>query len=78
MKLLTLTDKNLEQEHICCAIADKKTAPGVELKKEWLKNRFRDGLVFRKADIRLFFSTTQYKTTDGDFGMNTDDCLSFC
>lgn len=52
MKLLTLTEKNLEQEHICCAIADKKTAPGVELKKEWLKNRFQDGLVFRKADVR--------------------------
>jgi hypothetical protein len=52
MKLLTLTENNLEQEHICCAIADKKTAPGVALKKQWLKNRFQDGLVFRKADVR--------------------------
>ncbi|MDF2633325.1 MAG: YoaP-like domain containing protein [Pelosinus sp.] len=52
MKLLTLTEENLEQEHICCAIADKKTTAGVAMKKEWLKNRFQDGLVFRKADVR--------------------------
>lgn len=36
MMLVTLTDENIDQEHICCAIADKKTAPGVALKKEWL------------------------------------------
>lgn len=52
MTLVTLTGENLEQEHICCAIADKKTAPGVALKKEWMKNRFQDGLIFRKADVR--------------------------
>lgn len=52
MALVTLTGENLEQEHICCAIADKKTAQGVALKKAWLKNRFPDGLVFRKADVR--------------------------
>jgi GNAT superfamily N-acetyltransferase len=52
MKLLTLTEENLEREHICCAIADQKTAPGVSLKKAWLRNRFQDGLVFRKADVR--------------------------
>ncbi|SMC90013.1 GNAT family N-acetyltransferase [Sporomusa malonica] len=52
MKLLILTEENLEQEHICCAIADTKTTAGVTLKKEWLKNRFQEGLVFRKADVR--------------------------
>ncbi|GMA97993.1 YoaP domain-containing protein [Pelosinus sp. IPA-1] len=52
MNLLTLTKENLAQEHICCAIADKKNAVGIARKKEWLTNRFQDGLVFRKADVR--------------------------
>jgi hypothetical protein len=26
MKILTLTDKNIKDEHICCGFADKKIA----------------------------------------------------
>lgn len=52
MKIISLNQKNIEQEHICCAIVDKKNQEGVRLKKEWLKARFQEGLTFRKLDVR--------------------------
>lgn len=48
----TLTLENLEQEHLCCAIADKKHQDGVIDKKAWLKERIPEGHVFRKLDDR--------------------------
>lgn len=47
---INLTVSNLENEHICCAIADKKHQSGVERKKAWLKERISEGHVFRKLD----------------------------
>jgi len=47
---ISLTRENLEQEHLCCAIADKKHQAGVEKKKEWLSRRLEEGHVFRKLD----------------------------
>lgn len=52
MEFITLTPENIEQEHICCAIADKKHQAGVEAKKAWLKVRLAEGHVFRKLDAR--------------------------
>lgn len=52
MKLLKLTDKNIEDEHICCAISDKKCSDGYQLKKDWLKSEFKNGYVFEKMDVR--------------------------
>ena len=52
MEFITLTNENLEQEHICCAIGDKKHQAGVESKKEWIKSKLNDGHVFRKLDAR--------------------------
>lgn len=52
MEFLNLTSSNLATEHICCAIADKKSAHAVEAKKEWLRCRIDEGLVFRKAGAR--------------------------
>jgi N-acetylglutamate synthase-like GNAT family acetyltransferase len=49
---ITLTKENIENEHICCAISDKKCAEGYELKKEWLKNEFKNGYIFRRIDER--------------------------
>lgn len=43
---------NIDQEHICCANADKKGDDSAGLKKEWLKERFEDGLVFKRLNIR--------------------------
>ncbi len=47
---VNLTSENLESEHLCCAISDKKHQCGVNIKKEWLKNRLSEGHVFRKLN----------------------------
>lgn len=52
MQIITLTKENLEQEHICCSIANKTSLKGVEAKKRWLSSRIEEGLRFKKADIR--------------------------
>lgn len=49
---INLNLENIESEHICCAISDKKHQEGVRLKKEWLKERIKDGHIFRKLNDR--------------------------
>lgn len=49
---VNLTLENLETEHLCCAIGDKKHQKGVDTKKDWLKERIQEGHVFRKLDER--------------------------
>ncbi len=51
-KYTNLSINNVDKEHICCAIADKKHQAGVDLKKTWLKDRIKEGHVFRKLDER--------------------------
>ncbi len=50
MEFINLTAENLDSEHVCCAIADKKHQNGVAAKKAWLKKRLAEGHVFRKLD----------------------------
>lgn len=49
---ITLTRDNLDAEHICCALADKKSSTGVAAKKAWLSDRMEEGLRFVKLDRR--------------------------
>jgi Acetyltransferase (GNAT) family. len=49
---ITLNKENIEKEHICCAISDKKCSEGYQMKKEWLTTAFEDGHVFRRLDER--------------------------
>jgi GNAT superfamily N-acetyltransferase len=49
---LNLTPANIEREHICCAIAGKQHQEGVDRKKAFLSCGFKQGLVFRKYDVR--------------------------
>ena len=49
---INLSLNNIADEHICCAIGDKKHQDGVEAKKEWIKNKLKDGHVFRKLNAR--------------------------
>lgn len=49
---INLTDENINKEHLCCAIADKKHSSGVASKKAWLKERLNEGHIFRKLDVR--------------------------
>jgi len=52
MDILKLTDRNIEDQHICCAIGNKKTRAGYLLKKQWLKSEFQNGYTFQKIDVR--------------------------
>ncbi|MFW5700512.1 MAG: GNAT family N-acetyltransferase [Cyclobacteriaceae bacterium] len=51
-KIIQLTPGNIDKEHICCAISDKKCKDGYELKKHWLRKEFGNGYVFRRIDAR--------------------------
>lgn len=51
-KILSLSVDNIDEEHICCAISDKKCKESYELKKDWLKKEFKNGYVFRRIDAR--------------------------
>ena len=50
--IISLTEENIDTEHICCAISDKNGETCVFSKKSWLKERFQDGLVFKKLAVR--------------------------
>lgn len=52
MEIIKIDINNIETEHICCAITEKKGENCVASKKAWLTERFEDGLVFRKLDAR--------------------------
>ncbi len=44
-------EENIRQEHICCAISSNSDVQ-VRSKKDWLYDRFEDGLVFIKSSVR--------------------------
>ncbi|MDO4404735.1 MAG: YoaP domain-containing protein [Atopobiaceae bacterium] len=48
MAYIRITEDNIDKEHICCAMSNKKS----DKKKEWLKDRFQDGLVFYRSEER--------------------------
>lgn len=52
MAIITLDQSNVDSEHICCAITEKKGENCVGSKKAWMKDRFEDGFVFKKLDER--------------------------
>jgi len=49
---ITLNKENIDREHICCAISDKKCSESYEAKKAWLKREFDNGYVFRRLNER--------------------------
>ncbi|NCB42632.1 MAG: GNAT family N-acetyltransferase [Clostridia bacterium] len=53
MKIITIDKNNLDAEHICCAIGnDKQNQNRAQTKKDWMKEVFDDGLVFKRFDQR--------------------------
>lgn len=53
MKIISIDNSNIDNEHICCAIGnDKINKQRAETKKSWLKQRFDEGLVFKRLDQR--------------------------
>lgn len=51
-KIIVLDKSNIDEEHICCAISDKKCRDGYQLKKDWLRQEFDNGYIFRRMDAR--------------------------
>lgn len=51
MDYIRVTKENIDSEHICCAISNNNDVQ-VSSKKNWLKARFDDGLVFLKSEQR--------------------------
>lgn len=52
MEIIQITAENLDREHICCAITEKKGESCVFSKKAWMKACLMDGLVFKKLNVR--------------------------
>jgi len=53
MPIISITPNNIDQEHICCAIGnDKDNLARAANKKSWMKERFSEGLVFKRLDAR--------------------------
>ncbi len=52
MNIIRVDGSNIDKEHICCAISDKKGETCVSSKKAWMKSQFENGLVFKKLDVR--------------------------
>lgn len=48
MEYIRITEENISKEHICCAMSNRQS----ETKKEWLKERFKEGLVFYRSAER--------------------------
>ena len=48
MNYIRITKENIDKEHICCAMSNKQS----DKKKEWLKQRFEEGLVFYRSEER--------------------------
>lgn len=51
-EFINLTLDNIDEEHLCCIIRSKKLHPGIEGKRQWLKERFVEGHVFRKLNAK--------------------------
>ncbi|MGI6069374.1 MAG: GNAT family N-acetyltransferase [Blautia sp.] len=51
-EFVNVTPENLANEHLCCIIRTKKMHPGIEAKKQWLSERFQEGHVFRKLNVK--------------------------
>jgi len=53
MSIIKITPENIDNEHICCAIGnDKPNQERANTKKNWMKARFQEGLVFKRLDER--------------------------
>lgn len=48
MEYIRITEENIDREHICCAMSNNQSAQ----KKEWMKARFKDGLIFYRSAER--------------------------
>lgn len=50
MEIIDVNEENIEKEHICCALSEMDGR--VKSKKNWMKEEFKNGLVFKKLNVR--------------------------
>ena len=51
MEIIELNLENIEKQHICCALSSNNDSQVIS-KKEWLKKEMKNGLVFKKMNVR--------------------------
>ena len=51
-EIIKLDASNIADEHICCAISDKKCKESYEAKKDWLKKEFENGYIVQRINAR--------------------------
>lgn len=51
-EFVNVTRENLFTEHLCCIIRSKKPHEGIEAKRQWLSDRFKEGHVLRKLAVK--------------------------
>ena len=79
MEYIRVTKENIDKEHICCALSNNKDIQ-VMSKKDWLRDRYDDGLVFLKSIergkcfIEYIPAENAWNPIDGD-GYMYIDCL---
>ncbi|KMT23373.1 N-acetyltransferase [Clostridium cylindrosporum] len=52
MHIINVNSENIDREHICCAISDKRGEGCITSKKQWMKEQFDNGLIFKKLNVR--------------------------
>jgi hypothetical protein len=59
LELMQINERNINDEHICCAIGkDKVNIARVNTKKQWMKKQFQEGLIFKRFDERGKFHSS--------------------
>ncbi len=46
MEIIKITEDNIDKEHICCVITEKKGESCIKSKKDWLKERIKRWINF--------------------------------
>ena len=75
-KLIQLNTQNISEEHICCAISDKKCFESYQAKKNWLKHEFKKGYVFRRLDERAKVFIEYGPAEDAWLPITASNCLN--
>lgn len=65
---INLTEENIDNEHICCAIGDPKHQQGVDSKKKWIRSKLKDGKVDTLEKAKINNWANFYR---GEFVSNT-------
>jgi ribosomal protein S18 acetylase RimI-like enzyme len=52
MAFIKLNHNNIDSEHLCCAISERKCKSGTEAKREMIRSKLNRGYIFNKLDVK--------------------------